>query len=152
MTGAAVETMQTMLIECGYSCGKAGADGDFGNDTLSAVKKFQKENNLTVDGIYGPKSKAKLNELYKTTIEAKNSINQKSNINPDYAKSFNKDIAKTYTTIVNLRLRTGANTSKPVITIIPKGDKVTCYGYYTDDWYYVKYNNYTGFCLKDYLQ
>ena len=152
MTGAAVETMQTMLIECGYSCGKAGADGDFGNDTLSAVKKFQKENNLTVDGIYGPKSKAKLNELYKTTIEAKNLINQKSNVNTDYAKSFNKDIAKTYTTITNLRLRTGANTSKPVITIIPKGDKVTCYGYYTNDWYYVKYNNYTGFCLKDYLQ
>ena len=152
MTGAAVETMQTMLIKCGYSCGKAGADGDFGNDTLSAVKKFQKENNLTVDGIYGPKSKAKLNELYKTTIEAKNLINQKSNVNTDYAKSFNKDIAKTYITITNLRLRTGANTSKPVITIIPKGDKVTCYGYYTNDWYYVKYNNYTGFCLKDYLQ
>ena len=62
MTGAAVETMQKMLIKLGYSCGSSGADGDFGNNTLATLKKFQTENGLTVDGIYGPKSKAKLTE------------------------------------------------------------------------------------------
>ena len=59
---------------------------------------------------------------------------------------------KTYITTAKLNLRRGAGKDKPVIIAIPKGDKVTCYGYYTDDWYYVKCNNYTGFCLKDYLQ
>ena len=209
MTGAAVETMQKMLIKLGYSCGSAGADGSFGNNTLTALKKFQQANGLTVDGIYGPKSKAKLTELYaaatksssstntttKTTEEiAKEVINGKwgngderkkkleaagynyrtiqdkvnelvgggsttttstetnTTVKVDYAQSFSKSIAKTYTTTTRLRLRAGASTSKDVITIMPKGAKVTCYGYYTGNWYYVKYNNLTGFCAKEYLK
>ena len=62
--GDAVKTMQTMLIACGYSCGSAGADGDFGNNTLAAVKAFQKDKGLTVDGIYGPVTKAALEKAY----------------------------------------------------------------------------------------
>lgn len=61
--GAEVKTMQENLIYMGYSCGSAGADGDFGSGTDSAVKAFQKANGLTVDGKYGIKSKAKLEEL-----------------------------------------------------------------------------------------
>ena len=52
-TGEAVKTMQKMLIKLGYSCGGAGIDGDFGSSTYSALIKFQKANNLEVDGIYG---------------------------------------------------------------------------------------------------
>ena len=33
-----------------------GYDGDFGSGTLAAVKKFQKEKGLTVDGIVGAKT------------------------------------------------------------------------------------------------
>lgn len=62
--GDAVKTMQTMLIACGYDCGSAGADGDFGNNTLAALKAFQKDKGLTVDGIYGPVSKAALEKAY----------------------------------------------------------------------------------------
>lgn len=63
-SGSAVKTMQTMLIACGYSCGASGADGDFGSGTNSGLRSFQKANGLTVDGKYGSKSKAKLEELY----------------------------------------------------------------------------------------
>ncbi len=76
--GSAVKTMQTMLIKCGYSCGKYGADGDFGSGTDTALRNFQKANGLTVDGKYGAKSKAKLEALYnaKTTpTPAKSSRN-----------------------------------------------------------------------------
>lgn len=71
--GSAVKTMQTMLIKVGYSCGKSGADGDFGSDTDKALRAFQKANSLTVDGKYGPVSKAKLEALYskKTTTVKK---------------------------------------------------------------------------------
>lgn len=59
-----VKTMQTMLIACGYSCGEHGADGEFGSDTDKAVRAFQKDNGLEVDGKYGINSKSKLVKLY----------------------------------------------------------------------------------------
>lgn len=62
--GEAVKTMQTMLIACGYSCGNTGADGDFGNNTLAGLKAFQAAAGLTVDGIYGEKTKAALEKAY----------------------------------------------------------------------------------------
>ena len=64
--GGAVEEMQKMLIACGYSCGGCGADGIFGNDTLKAVEAFQRAAGLSVDGIYGPKSKAALTAKYQS--------------------------------------------------------------------------------------
>lgn len=71
--GEAIKNMQTMLIACGYSCGTYGADGDFGDETEAALKKFQKAAKLDVDGLYGPKSKAALEEAYmKKNEEGKN--------------------------------------------------------------------------------
>ena len=61
-TGAAVEQLQEMLIAQGYSCGKWGADGDFGNDTLQAVKSYQRDHGLDVDSEVGPMTWAALIE------------------------------------------------------------------------------------------
>ena len=58
--GASVKALQTLLIGYGYSCGKWGADGDFGAGTDSAVKAYQKANGLGVDGIVGPATWGKL--------------------------------------------------------------------------------------------
>ena len=62
--GNDVKTMQTMLIAVGYSCGSYGADGDFGSSSDKALRKFQEDYGLTVDGKYGSKSKAKLESVY----------------------------------------------------------------------------------------
>lgn len=51
--GKYVTLAQTQLINKGYSCGNTGADGDFGKNTEAAVKAFQKDHGLTVDGIIG---------------------------------------------------------------------------------------------------
>lgn len=49
--GDSVEALQ-MLLNCnGYSCGRV--DGEFGANTESAVKKFQKAKGLAQDGIVG---------------------------------------------------------------------------------------------------
>lgn len=61
--GAEVKEMQENLIFVGYSCGKYGADGCFGGDTQEAVEAFQDDYDLEVDGLYGVKSKARLEEL-----------------------------------------------------------------------------------------
>lgn len=52
-TGSYVKALQEALIKLSYDVGSAGADGDFGNATLEAVKLFQKNNKLTVDGVVG---------------------------------------------------------------------------------------------------
>ena len=53
-------SLQFLLIGYGFSCGKNGADGDFGKDTLAAVKKYQLKHGLSPDGIVGEKTWAKL--------------------------------------------------------------------------------------------
>ena len=50
-TGAYVKELQTLLKNKGYN--PNGIDGNFGPGTESAVKKFQKDRKLTVDGIVG---------------------------------------------------------------------------------------------------
>ena len=71
------------------------------------------------------------------------------------AKSKSSVYNEVFTTTANLNLRSGAGTSKNIITTIPKGSKVTCYGYYTKVgstiWLYVQYGKYTGFVSSKYL-
>jgi peptidoglycan hydrolase-like protein with peptidoglycan-binding domain len=52
--------VQKALIAKGYDLGMSGADGDYGPATSAAVARFQSENGLTVDGIYGDATDAKL--------------------------------------------------------------------------------------------
>ena len=60
MEGADVKTLQAALIAYGFSCGAAGADGDFGSGTESALKKFQTKYGLGADGIAGKGTWGKL--------------------------------------------------------------------------------------------
>jgi len=57
-TGEDVRELQEMLDGIGYACGTP--DGVFGNLTAYAVKSFQRDNNLTVDGVVGPATWAAL--------------------------------------------------------------------------------------------
>lgn len=147
-TGAAVKDMQDGLIAKGYSCGPDGADGDFGANTEAALKSFQADYGLEVDGEYGPLSKAKLKG-------AGGSAGGKA----EAAKNFDKSLAGTYTVNTKtdpLTLRAGAGTSKKRLTSMPKGAKVQCYGYYTKvgsvKWLYVVYDGVTGFASAEYLK
>ena len=51
-----MKALQSALIAKGYSCGGTGTDGEFGKNTESAVKSFQKAAGLTVDGKAGEKT------------------------------------------------------------------------------------------------
>ena len=78
----------------------------------------------------------------------------------DAAKAYDKSIAGKYkVTASALNVRNGAGTGKSIMTTIPKGTVVTCYGFHTIasgvKWLYVQFEHqnviYTGFCSGQYL-
>lgn len=56
--GQDVKDIQKMLNSRGYDCGTT--DGIFGKNTEKAVRSFQKDNNLVIDGIVGKNTLEKL--------------------------------------------------------------------------------------------
>ena len=63
-THTQVMHLQSDLTTLGYDVGSSGVDGYYGPDTTEAVKQFQRDYNLTVDGKAGPQTKAILYDLY----------------------------------------------------------------------------------------
>lgn len=72
-SGEYVTLLQTKLIQRGYDLGSYGADGKFGAKTEEAVKQFQRDNGLAVDGICGTRTWNALDSgkttLYTVTIQ-----------------------------------------------------------------------------------
>ena len=85
--GEYVTLMQTKLIQLGYNLSPYGADGKFGSKTEEALKAFQRNNDLTPDGVCGKKSWEALNSgavTYYTVIV------------PHLGKSVAQDIVNKY--------------------------------------------------------
>ena len=57
-TGSAVRDMQEKLVRLGYKLPKYGVDGDFGDETLAALEKFQIDAGLKVTGVYDADTQA----------------------------------------------------------------------------------------------
>lgn len=147
-SGSAVLEMQTMLKDLGYYYGEL--TGSFGSRTKQAVKKFQDDNDLTVDGIAGTKT---LNKLY--SLSGKNSSNGSS------GSGTSVSTADSYGRIVkdNVYLRASYSTTSASKASLSKGKllriskKVTS-GDYT--WYYVSVKSggytYTGYVRSDMME
>lgn len=108
-SGDEVKRLQKALIEKGYSCGTSGADGSFGPDTDSAVRKFQTDRGLEVDGIVGPMTQT---ALYGSSTPA--------------ASSTTYTMGEYVTIVDGLRVRTGAGTGysqKPKSQLTADGQK-----------------------------
>lgn len=98
--------IQRKLKNKGYSCGSI--DGIVGNNTINAIKKFQKANGLKVDGIVGAKTMAKLNEtsIYMTDADWEKSkyfkkSEFKCNCEGKYCDGYGKGISKQLVTDMN---------------------------------------------------
>ena len=60
-TGSGVKELQNKLTAAGYDVG--GADGIYGNKTAAAVKQYQKDHGLTVDGVAGKNTLSSLSNV-----------------------------------------------------------------------------------------
>lgn len=95
--GSVVKQLQQDLIALGYSkyMQPYGADGSFGAATENAVKAFQKDNKLSVDGVAGPKTQAKIDELMKKNAsDYKKMYNDAKKQADEYKKMYNDAKAK----------------------------------------------------------
>lgn len=149
-SGSAVKTMQTMLIECGYSCGEYGADGEFGTGTDIAVRRFQMKNGLTIDGQYGPASKTKLVVLYNAKVGGNSSESKNPSKTPKWVGMVNT---------AELNVRIGAGTGNPKLAAYPllkQRNLVdvcdTVYAADGTDWYYIRIaGKYFGYVCAKYI-
>lgn len=58
--GDGIKWVQWHLQRKGYNIGASGIDGQYGSGTQAAVKQFQRDHGLTVDGIVGEKTREAL--------------------------------------------------------------------------------------------
>lgn len=72
--GPVVKYAQQLLMKAGYDLPKYKADGQYGAETVSAVKAFQKANGLQQDGIIGPKTWAKLLDSKQAEVQQKYTV------------------------------------------------------------------------------
>jgi len=78
-SGSEVKRLQQRLKELGYYTGSV--DGDYGSGTVNAVKAFQRNNNLTADGVAGSKTLESVYSYYAVKANATGSGNGSSNNN-----------------------------------------------------------------------
>ena len=130
--GADVKQLQRYLIQLGYDLGRWGADGEFGDATELAVKAFQRDHELGVDGQYGPKSHAAMLEA----LEADE-----------------PEAEQRYVAIEggNCYVRTAPNTDGKILGVAHRGD-VLPYGGETADngWLLVAFENQNGWVSGKY--
>ena len=69
-SGEEVRKLQNALINAGYNVGSTGADGKYGANTQSAVKKYQKDMGISADGIAGKLTQSALFGGVTQTTEA----------------------------------------------------------------------------------
>ena len=131
--GEDVAQLQSYLIQLGYDCGSWGADGDFGDATEIAVKEFQTDNKLEVDGIVGPMTYA--------ALEA--ALRDKVVIEPKKVKIING----------NCYVRTKPNTSGSIINTAHKNETYTYLNEKSEDgWHKIDFNGKEGWVSGKYSE
>ena len=134
--GESVRALQMLLLGNGFSCGKWGADGDFGDATEIALKYFQRDYNLEVDGIYGKNSHTALMAAIDAAAEKpKDAVNQKNVVIEGG----------------NCYVRKAPNTTADILGVAYKGES---YQYQGDTaangWHLIIYKNQNGWVSGKY--
>ena len=70
--GTDVKALQEFLLQLDYSLPKYGADGEFGSETETALKAFQRKSGIKQDGIYGSETHQALMDAVADDDEGKN--------------------------------------------------------------------------------
>lgn len=120
MKGQDVKELQIALISLGYDCGRWGADGDFGDGTEFAVRKFQFNSTLEPDGIVGTKTW--------TALEKAIAAEEKEDTD-----------VKQVEFLGNCYIRKEPNAQSESLGVALKGDILPYGGQTIENWHLIKY-------------
>ena len=135
MDGDDVKELQTCLIGLDYDCGVWGADGEFGDATEQAVRKFQTAHGCMVDGEVGPETLAALEKA----MEA--------------AEAPVADARYVQIVNGNCYVRTAPNTDGKKLGVAHRGDILNYQGQTSaDGWNLVEYNGQNGWVSGRYSE
>lgn len=143
MEGEDVKDLQKLLLDLfpGTVLKKYGADGDYGNETVSAVKTFQKKYGLAQDGIYGTKSHKKMLDATGGDL-----IPDDDEDVPEDG-SAGADIRYVVIKNGNCNIRTGPAKTYSSVGTVNKGTKLVYAGETASNgWKKVYYKDYIGWC------
>lgn len=144
MKGEDVGTLQEMLAKLGYDLNKYGADGDFGVETERAVMDFQQDNDLSVDGKYGPKSHSALMEAL-----ADHAAQEEEN----EAEAAPAEVKKhVYVTGGTVNIRSGAGTEYGIVTVVRKGARLDWIATADNGWHAVQADGVSGWIGPKYTE
>lgn len=93
-SGSQVKQLQQKLISSGYDVGASGADGQFGQSTQNALRKYQSDNGLSADGVAGQNTMVSLGLSRPTFTQSTQVANSPTGIStsvPQY--DANNDVA-----------------------------------------------------------
>ena len=130
MQGEDVKELQTLLIQLNFL--EDIPDGNFGPKTESAVKKFQTENDLTVDGKYGENSHKALMAIIgddepdfeeDTPIVEPSPVPAPAPVIPEVKPEPETEVKKNQLEVTggSVRIRSGDSTKYEIITTVSKG-------------------------------
>ncbi len=100
----------------------------YGSSTESAVTQFQRDNNLSVDGIAGPQTFSKLEEL------------------------LSEQVTYGVVTASSLNVRSGPGTNYNVVGSLLNGTRVEILGTNSNGWHKISHNNSTGYVSGEYIR
>ena len=131
MTGSDVSGLQSDLIALGYSCGRWGADGKFGEATERAVRAYQADKGLAQDGRVGGKTRAALDGDLAEGSEPVSAPHL-----PDYGK-VQVDNGRWY-------VRAQPSVFGAKLGVVRTGDVYPSSGLWNENWVGVRYGEDTG--------
>ena len=128
--GDDVKELQQDLMKLGYALPEYGADGEFGDETKAAVKAFQKDHGLKVDGVM--------------------------NVGVDYDALFKALYRYVEITGNSVNVRSAPGTDSGVIGVAYKGDLLPYQGVTKAvdgrDWYLVEFEGQNGWVSSKYAE
>jgi len=153
--GTDVKTMQELLIRLDCTLPQYGADGIFGNETLSAVKVFQSRAGIKVDGVYGTRTHAALMaavaEAEETQTAAGTTAAQGVVDTPEQSEAITQPknvIIVTANGTVNIRC--GNDMKYARITAVPNGTVLEWIATAANGWHAVAVNGQVGWVTGEY--